>query len=300
MTEKYELAQKDYEAGMKYKDIAAKYDVKLNTVKSWKSRYWNKGAPPEKSVHTKRKKVAHKIVDELVDNDDLTDKQKTFCLYYLQRFNATWAYMKAYGVNYATASAAGARMLVNVKVQTQLTELKKSIADDLHLTAVDIASEYAKQAFSDVGDYLSFKTIDTPIWERLYRKNGPFIDNNGHYDYVEVTDPNTGKPAMHTKHEVRFKDQSMVDTSLIKSIKTDKGEVNLELYDRMQALNHLNKLVEDSKLDRAIKQQQLEKVKADAKLSQAKVDLISGAVNEADTTKLIDDIGGDTDAHSGS
>lgn len=300
MAEKYELAQKDYEAGMKYKDIAAKYDVKLNTVKSWKSRYWNKGAPPEKNVHTKRKKVAHKVVDELIENDDLTDKQKAFCLYYLQRFNATWAYMKAYGVNYATASAAGARMLVNVKVQTQLTELKKSIADDLHLTAVDIASEYAKQAFSDVGDYLSFKTIDTPIWERLYRKNGPFIDNNGHYDYVEVTDPNTGKPAMHTKHEVRFKDQSMVDTSLIKSIKTDKGEVNLELYDRMQALDHLNKLVEDSKLDRAIKQQQLEKVKADAKLSQAKVDLISGAVNEADTTKLIDDIGGDTDAHSGS
>lgn len=271
MTEKYELAQKDYEAGMKYKDIAAKYDVKLNTVKSWKSRYWNKGAPPEKSVHKKRKKVAHKVVDELVDNDDLTDKQKTFCLYYLQRFNATWAYMQAYGVNYATANMAGSRLLVNDSIQKQLTELKKSVASDLHLTVVDIAREYAKQAFADIGDYLSFETTDVPIWERLYRKNGPFVDNNGHYDYVEVIDPNTGKPAMHTKHEVRFKDQSMVDTSLIKSIKTDKGEVNLELYDRQKAQSELLKYLKDN-----------------------------GNGNEADTTKLIDDIGGDTDAHSGS
>lgn len=247
MTEKYKLAQKDYEAGMKYKDIAAKYDVKLNTVKSWKSRYWNKGAPPKKSMHTKHKKVAHKVVDELVDNDDLTDKQKAFCLYYLQRFNATWAYMQAYGVNYGTANTNGPALLVNTGIQKQLTELKKSVADDLHLTVVDIAHEYAKQAFADMGDYVNFVTTDTPIWERLYRKNGPFIDNNGHYDYVEVTDPNTGEPAMHTKHEVRFKDQSMVDTSLISKVKTDKGEIDLELYDKQKALGALTKLLDEQK-----------------------------------------------------
>ena len=52
-TQKYILAEKDYLAGMKYKDIAAKYGVTLNTVKSWKVRYgWNK-----KGVHTKSEKV---------------------------------------------------------------------------------------------------------------------------------------------------------------------------------------------------------------------------------------------------
>ena len=51
--QKYILAEKDYLAGMKYKDIAAKYGVTLNTVKSWKVRYgWNK-----KGVHTKSEKV---------------------------------------------------------------------------------------------------------------------------------------------------------------------------------------------------------------------------------------------------
>ncbi|QIL50098.1 hypothetical protein G7084_01430 [Weissella coleopterorum] len=56
MTEKWEEAEQDYLTGMKYKDIAAKYDVTLNTVKSWKQRYeWSRsGAPPkQKSVHTK-------------------------------------------------------------------------------------------------------------------------------------------------------------------------------------------------------------------------------------------------------
>lgn len=56
MAEKYMLAEKDYVKGMKYKDIAEKYEVSLNTVKSWKKRYgWNRnrGAPSEKGVHQK-------------------------------------------------------------------------------------------------------------------------------------------------------------------------------------------------------------------------------------------------------
>lgn len=52
------LAEKDYVKGMKYKDIAEKYEVSINTVKSWKNRYgWNreKGAHKEKGVHTKKR-----------------------------------------------------------------------------------------------------------------------------------------------------------------------------------------------------------------------------------------------------
>ncbi len=49
-----ELALIDYQAGMKYKEIAEKYGVTINTVKSWKTRYkWSKN----NSVHTKSKEV---------------------------------------------------------------------------------------------------------------------------------------------------------------------------------------------------------------------------------------------------
>lgn len=54
MSELWEDALHDYESGMKYKEIAEKYSVSLNTVKSWKTRHWNK-----KSVHAKEK-CAHK------------------------------------------------------------------------------------------------------------------------------------------------------------------------------------------------------------------------------------------------
>lgn len=42
---------------MKYKDLAEKYGVSINTIKSWKQRQgWQrkKGAPSKKSVHTKK------------------------------------------------------------------------------------------------------------------------------------------------------------------------------------------------------------------------------------------------------
>ncbi len=51
----YVLAEKDYINGLKYKEIAEKYDVSLNTVKSWKTRYsWSRD---KKGVHTKAEKV---------------------------------------------------------------------------------------------------------------------------------------------------------------------------------------------------------------------------------------------------
>ncbi|BAX68614.1 phage terminase small subunit [Latilactobacillus sakei] len=36
--ERKDAAKKNYESGMKYKDIAEKYEVSINTVKSWKQR----------------------------------------------------------------------------------------------------------------------------------------------------------------------------------------------------------------------------------------------------------------------
>lgn len=57
MESKHIQAEKDYVKGMKYKDLAEKYGVSINTIKSWKKRHgWErkKGAPKRKSVHTKK------------------------------------------------------------------------------------------------------------------------------------------------------------------------------------------------------------------------------------------------------
>ena len=226
---KYELAEKDYQQGMKYKDIATKYDVSTNTVKSWKKRHsWQRGAPKGKSVHPKTEKVAPKIITELMNNDELTDKRKLFCLYYLQWFNATKAYQKAFNVDYETANAASARLLVNVSIQKQLADLKNDMANDLHLSALDIAHEYMKQAFSDVGDYVEFGTDDVIVRDGWYKP---------------VKDKLKGGWLTEQKSFVRLKNQEDVDTSMIKSVHIGRDGVVVELYDKQKALDALNKLL---------------------------------------------------------
>lgn len=226
---KQEMAEKDYLAGMKYKDIAAKYDVSINTVKSWKKRNgWVRGAPEKKSVHPKTKKVAPKkeipVVRELVEDTDLTDKQKAFCMYYLQRYNATWAYQKAYGVSYDVARANGSRMLTNANVKKQLTELKKQQATDLYLNANDVLARLAKQAFADYGDYLEFGSEDEP----QYAENGePLIDMK------------TGEQMTVKRSFVYLKNKEDVDTSLLKKVTIGRDGVIVELNDQQAALKLL-------------------------------------------------------------
>jgi phage terminase small subunit len=228
---KQEQAEKDYMAGMKYKDIAAKYDVSINTVKSWKSRYgWqrSKGATKaKKGVHTKSEKGAHKTVQILTDNEDLNDKQKMFCLYYLQRFNATWAYMKAYDASYVVANTAGPRLLVNVRIKKQLSELKTEMANDLSITAQDVAREYARQAFADIGDYVDFGSIEDAE-DGVLDKDGEF--HHRHYSYVYLND------------------KEKVDTSLIKSVHIGKDGVMVELYDKQKAMSELMKYLSNDEV----------------------------------------------------
>ena len=57
MSDQKDLAYKDYLKGMRYKEIAEKYGVTLNTVKSWKTRYkWSRDGvhTKQKGVHTKK------------------------------------------------------------------------------------------------------------------------------------------------------------------------------------------------------------------------------------------------------
>ena len=58
MTDIQKKAYKDYQIGMKYADIATKYDVTINTVKSWYKRHWLKikGAPSDKKTAPQKAK----------------------------------------------------------------------------------------------------------------------------------------------------------------------------------------------------------------------------------------------------
>ncbi|AVK60543.1 terminase [Lactobacillus sp. CBA3605] len=234
MTEKYEQAEQNYMSGMKYKDIATKYDVSLNTVKSWKGRYgWQrvsrkKDVPVKsKGVHTKAKssapKVAPKIIDELEANSELTDKQKLFCLFYLQRFNATWAYMKVYDTNYDSALRAGPRMLGNVGVKRQLAVLKKQQQAELLVTSENITHEYAKQAFASLGDVLDYEVHEE------------YVEDAKGIAYEDVD----GEPIKKHVADIYLKPSDQIDWSLIQDIHRGKDGLVVKLYDKQKAMKEL-------------------------------------------------------------
>lgn len=243
MMEKRDLAKQDYLDGMKYKDIAAKYDVSISAVKSWKSRYWSDdkvATKPTKKVATKKEKVATKVAEELTNNDDLNERQKMFCLFYLQSFNATQSYIKAYNVDFKTANVSGPRLLVNVSVQEQLSKLKKELTKELAIDTQDVINEYAKQAFSDIGDFVKFGNHDEIA---IDMDDMPILDTND-------------EPVIIHRSYVQFKDQDKVDTSLIKSVKMGKDGPVMELYDKQKAMDKVleylngNKSASDAELSR--------------------------------------------------
>lgn len=234
-------ARNDYLAGMKYKEIAQKYGVALSTVKSWKTRYgWQRG---QKGMHTKEKstrtKAPPRVVEELAENDELNDNQKRFCLYYLQRYNATWAYQQAYGSSYQVAKVNAWKLMQKPKIKEQLDKLKRQQVRDLYVTANDIVREYLHQATADITDVLDFRTEKRLIWQKIKDDTGPYEDNSGHYRMEPKIDPATGKQAYYYESIVVLKNSKEIDTSAIKSIRIDKGEPVVELYDKQKAMKEL-------------------------------------------------------------
>jgi len=253
--DKWELAYKDYQNGMKYKEIAAKYDVSINTVKSWKSRKW--GAPPEKKVAHKTQKVAHKKeVQPVIENDELTEQQKLFCLYYLQYFNATKAYQKAYQCDYKTANANSYRMMVNDVIKKELQRLKSELQQDVLLDVKDLIREYMKQAFADITDFTEFG-------HEVY----PVEDENGH----EVLDEETGEVKTYKVSYVALKNSDEVDGSLIQEVKKGKDGVSVKLYDKQKAMNELMKYLGPDALLMA----KTEKAQAEAAIMKNKANKLS-------------------------
>ena len=216
----YILAEADYVVGMKYKDIAAKYGVSINTVKSWKKRYaWSRDKKTEciQKGCTQNKKGAHKKeavaedVSQVVINDELTDQQQLFCLYQSRMFNYTKAYMKAYpGCTYASAAVLGSRLMKNQLIRETIEQLKQNHMDREMLKQEDIFQKYMDIAFADMNDFMSFGQ------EEIETDYGPRMVNS-----------------------VRLKESDQVDGTLITEVKQGRDGVSVKLADRMKAIDWL-------------------------------------------------------------
>lgn len=292
----YELAEEDYINGMKYKEIAEKYNVSINTVKSWKTRY--KWCKDKKGMHTKSKKVCTQNkksagakknnecdikepiadeVKEVMENEELTDKQRLFCIFYSKCFNATKAYLKAYTCTYETANSEGYKLLVNPCIKKQIDELTK-IRFNKEALKNGVLQKYIDIAFADLGDYLKFGKKTKGVWTK--DKDG--VD-------TPVIDPDTGQQKIKEYSYVDLKESISVDTSLITEVSEGKDGIKIKLADKMKALDflnkHLNLLSDEDKIKLDLEYRKLQNAKLENEVTRA------NKSNKKDGLKIVIDYG---------
>lgn len=85
----------------------------------------------------------------------LTEKQKLFCELYIENFNGTRAYLKAYPkASYGTAGRHSQILLRKPAVIDYISELKKQRIEALRLSQEDIILQHWKIAFGKPGDFI--------------------------------------------------------------------------------------------------------------------------------------------------
>lgn len=256
--QRIEQAKALYDKGLKLIDIANQLGIPEGTVRSWKNRYnWDCNVAKEKRnvAKTKKNKKQNQeepSVDEvssIIENPELTDKQRLFCVHYIRSFNATKAYQKAYGCSYETAMTEGSSHLRNPKIKSEILKLKQERLNREFLSEADIFQKYMDIAFADITDYMTFGTEEVPVMAM--------------YGPVKIKDPETGeeKPLTKIVNTVRFKDSSEVDGTILAEVKQGRDGASIKLSDRMKALqwlsDHMNMGTEEQKAKVALLQKKI-------------------------------------------
>lgn len=150
---------------IKLSDLAMQLDVPDSRIRKWKSvDKWDeelkgtfqltKGSAPiekgtEKQQRKNKKEPIAKEVIEVIENGDLTEKQRLFCLLYIKTFNATQSYRKAYSCSYDVANAEGYKLLVNPCIKEEIMRLKQLRFQMDFMDINDVIRKYQEIAFTD-------------------------------------------------------------------------------------------------------------------------------------------------------
>ena len=157
---------KEHNGDITNRKIGEMLGVLEKTISAWKSRdKWNVvlqndecSTTKEKQPNRTKKKADVEEKISLIENDDLTDKQRLFCIYYTKYWNATKAYQKVYEGAYSTARTEGSRSLANPNIRSEIERLKKEVASGIMIDARAVLQKYIDVAFADIGDYVEFGT----------------------------------------------------------------------------------------------------------------------------------------------
>lgn len=192
------------------REIANILGVDEKKIATWKTRdKWNCSTTKKDNVvqqkkkcSTTKKEVVKKEIDkeiiETLADSELTEKQRLFCTYYMQSFNATQSAIKA-GYSRETARIIGFENLTKPNIKKYLNELKELYAQDDYMETKRILERHKQIAFSDVKDFVEFEMsvddmgvkrwlfkikddceVDGTLIKKIgYSSNGPAIELEG-------------------------------------------------------------------------------------------------------------------------
>lgn len=207
------------------KDIATQLGVKDAQIRKWKSQdKWEeklKGTLPKNKRNVinkktdKNKQAINEDIESVLKNDKLTEKQKLFCIYYIENFNATKAYQRAYECSYATAMSEGSKSLRNPKIKIEIDRLTNECLEEQEINSKLLSKrlwkKYIDIAFADITDYLEFNSKEVQ-----------------------------GEYGTYTKNTISLKNSDEVDGSLISEISEGRDGIKIKLQDKMKALQWLS------------------------------------------------------------
>lgn len=179
MKENWELAYEDYKAGMKRKDIAQKYNVSINTVKSWKQRHWNQkeGAPPKrkKGAPLKNKNASGRTPKK--DENQNAKKHGLFAKWLPEEVNQIIGEMPEnpldilwYNIQLQLAAIVRAQNIMYVIDKDDRT---REVTLEGEAIAYDVQQAWDKQASFMTAQSRAMKTMESMIkqYDELLHKN---------------------------------------------------------------------------------------------------------------------------------
>ena len=237
----YELC-KNSKGLMPLREIARQLNVPEKSVSGWKCKdKWDDQINgvlhtkiKDKRSTPKSKRVVKALIDEVDENEELSEQEKLFVLYYLECFNAKQAYIQAgFKVNTDGSARVGAcRLMKKPKVINEIKRLQALRKELLFANEADIIERLQRIAFADINHVVN-------------------ISKNG--------------------REITMKSAEEIDGSLIESIGNDKFGIKIKMSDRMQALNLLFKYYGLDSMDKHKKSIDEAKLALERKIAEQKM-----------------------------
>lgn len=230
---------KEHDGKISNREIASMLNVNEKTIGSWKSKSkdnWDaklngvlqsneRSTPIKKQPNKGKKKVVE--LEEVIElrDDDFTDKQRLFVAYYVQYWNATKAYQKAYDCAYSTAMVEGSKHLRNPKIREEIIKVRDGLTEDALLDKRTLIQKWIDIAFADIKDYMKFGRQE----EVIYNDDGqPELDMHGNVKTYAF-------------NYVHLNESAEIDGTLLTEVKQGKDGITVKLADKMRAMEFLSK-----------------------------------------------------------